>query len=190
MPIDTCKTVLQVEGTAGFQELVKRIFHGEISCLYQGAYATVLGTIAGHYPWFLVHNLLDSRIRIPQSVSAAIFRNALIGFAASAVSDTLSNPIRVVKTVKQAAAASNLDMSYVETINAICKKDGWAGLMLRGLGSRIITNGIQSIVFTIIWKWVSLNQTRELSWRKVIKVQKSGTPDIPEMTTSSKLQQV
>ena len=46
MPIDTAKTVLQVEGKEGYRSLMRRIVRGEISALYQGAAATAIAAAA------------------------------------------------------------------------------------------------------------------------------------------------
>lgn len=37
MPIDTCKTVLQVDSTTGFKNLLRKVKAGKIGVLYQGA---------------------------------------------------------------------------------------------------------------------------------------------------------
>ena len=37
MPIDTCKTVLQVDSTTGFKNLIRKVRAGKIGVLYQGA---------------------------------------------------------------------------------------------------------------------------------------------------------
>ncbi|GMI35904.1 hypothetical protein TeGR_g12111, partial [Tetraparma gracilis] len=49
MPLDTCKTVLQVDSTAGFRNLVRKVKAGKISVLYQGSMANALAAIVGHY---------------------------------------------------------------------------------------------------------------------------------------------
>lgn len=51
MPIDTCKTVLQVDSVEGFRNLMRRVKAGKISVLYQGAIANALSAFLGHYPW-------------------------------------------------------------------------------------------------------------------------------------------
>lgn len=56
-----------------------------------------------------------------------------------------------VKTTKQAAASLS-SYSYTQTIQIILAADGWPGLFGRGLSTRIMTNGLQSILFTVIWK--------------------------------------
>ena len=42
MPIDTCKTVLQVDSAEGFRNLMRRVKAGKIGLLYQGAHDSVL----------------------------------------------------------------------------------------------------------------------------------------------------
>ena len=34
----------------------------------------------------------------------------------------------------------------------VLRQDGWAGLFGRGLGVRLMTNGIQASMFTVLWK--------------------------------------
>jgi hypothetical protein len=51
MPIDTCKTVLQVDSKEGFRNLMRRVKAGKISVLYQGAIANAMSSMVGHYPW-------------------------------------------------------------------------------------------------------------------------------------------
>jgi hypothetical protein len=139
MPIDTCKTVLQVDGLRGFKFLTARVRRGEISALYTGAVATIVATMASHYPWFIVHNILDKYLTIRTGTVGFLLRSATIGFCASAVSDTLSNSIRVVKTVKQATTGE-----YVSYRDVILKVHSEGGL-----------KGLQSILFTVIWKLMS-----------------------------------
>jgi hypothetical protein len=49
--IDTMKTVLQVDSTEGFRNLLRRVGTGNFALLYQGAYATYVSSVLGHYPW-------------------------------------------------------------------------------------------------------------------------------------------
>jgi hypothetical protein len=83
-------------------------------------------------------------------------RNGLIGFAASAVSDIISNSMRVIKTHKQASYSRGIGAagknSYLEITRSILSESGIVGLFGRGLNARLIANGIQSMLFTIIWK--------------------------------------
>jgi hypothetical protein len=51
MPLDTCKTVLQVDSKEGFRNLMRRVRAGNIGVLYSGAIANALSSMLGHYPW-------------------------------------------------------------------------------------------------------------------------------------------
>lgn len=51
MPIDTCKTVLQVDSVDGFRNLIRKVKAGNIAVLYQGMFASALSSFVGHYPW-------------------------------------------------------------------------------------------------------------------------------------------
>ena len=53
-----------------------------------------------------------------------LLRNAAIGFMSSALSDSFTNSIRVIKTTKQ-AAASKRSVSYSEAVAMIFAADGW-----------------------------------------------------------------
>ena len=76
-------------------------------------------------------------------------RNATIGFMSSAVSDTCSNSIRVLKTCKQVSTKST---TYVDVYKNITTNQGISSLMFRGLGTKIISNGIQGMMFSILWR--------------------------------------
>merc|ERR1712216_319372 len=106
--------------------------------------------MGGHYPWFVTHNYLKEYWKGPKGKGAGVFRNAIIGLCSSAVSDVVSNSIRVVKTKKQTAKEV---LSYMATISLIVSEDGVQGLFLRGLGTKLITNGVSAMLFTILWKY-------------------------------------
>lgn len=56
-----------------------------------------------------------------------LVRNAFIGICSSAVSDCVSNSLRVIKTIKQTSGDANL--SYVQCVQGVIKKDGISGLL-------------------------------------------------------------
>ena len=159
MPIDTVKTIMQVEGKDSINILKDKYKQNGIRTFYQGSIASSSATIIGHYPWFYTYNLLSEMIPEKETTIENLKRNALIGFSSSLVSDITSNSLRVIKTTKQ--SHSN-NMNYNDTIKIIINNDGIRGLFLRGLETRIITNGLQSILFTIAFKnfmkkWEEIN---------------------------------
>lgn len=151
-PIDAFKTTLQVRGPAGITVLTQRIADEGILTLWSGALATSFATFAGHYPWFVTNNYLEAKVpQVPKDkVLKNMLRRALIGLCSSAVSDVVSNSIRVVKTKKQTAKEA---LTYMATISLIVSEDGVQGLMLRGLGTKLITNGVSAMLFSILWKY-------------------------------------
>ena len=61
---------------------------------------------------------------INKLIKSNLLRHAGIGFISSAVSDTLTNSIRVVKTTKQSLASKHI-VSYGDVIFKILSVDGW-----------------------------------------------------------------
>lgn len=78
-----------------------------------------------------------------------LLRSAVIGFAASVASDTISNSLRVLKTYRQVNATP---IGYADAARAVIAADGLKGLFGRGLKTRILANGLQGIMFSVLWK--------------------------------------
>jgi len=150
-PIDTLKTTLQVQGAAGMTILGDRIAAKGVMTLFSGSLGAAAGTLAGHYPWFITYNWLNEKVPKYDSGAPKLIRNALVGFVCSFVSDVVSNSVRVVKTAKQTAIG---DPGYMEVMNSIIAADGVQGLMFRGLTTKLISNGIQAMLFTVCWRLI------------------------------------
>eukprot|EP00920_Eleutheroschizon_duboscqi_P024482 GHVT01060832.1.p1 GENE.GHVT01060832.1~~GHVT01060832.1.p1 ORF type:complete len:342 (-),score=78.40 GHVT01060832.1:3410-4435(-) len=151
MPIDAWKTTKQVEGGAGLKILLAKARKHGVVKIYHGSGAAMAATWVGHYPWFFTFNYLQANM--PQFDALGPYskhiRTATIGFCSSVVSDTCSNSIRVLKTTKQ---TSPEPLSYPAAARGIIAKDGLLGLFGRGLSTRILTNGMQGMVFSVGWK--------------------------------------
>jgi len=87
---------------------------------------------------------------VPLGTAGSLTRNAAIGFAASAVTDTLTNAIRVLKTYRQTSADV---VSYADAARHIVRTDGLLGLWGRGLKTRLLSNGLQAALFSVSWKY-------------------------------------
>merc|ERR1712106_1291151 len=124
-PMDAFKTTLQVHGPAGLTLLTERIASEGVLTLWSGALATAFATFAGHYPWFVTNNYLEAKIPAPSKD-------------------------KVVTTKKQ---TSKIALSYMATVSTIVAEDGVQGLFLRGLGTKLITNGVSAMLFSILWKY-------------------------------------
>lgn len=152
MPIDACKTILQVEGADGLTKLGDKIKKGGVGVLWHGSIGAMSATFVGHYPWFFTNNYLndvlpkyDRKTELPKYLA----RNALMGFCSSAVSDTCSNSVRVIKTTIQ---TSTVPIGYGGALKMVIEKDGISGLLFRGLVTKIISNGCQGILFSVLWR--------------------------------------
>mmetsp|Transcript_2040 Transcript_2040/g.2296 ORF Transcript_2040/g.2296 Transcript_2040/m.2296 type:complete len:430 (-) Transcript_2040:509-1798(-) len=171
MPVDTSKTVMQVEGREGLENLYTSVASEGVGPLYRGALASAAATTVGHFPWFLTFNYLNEVLPLiegdAQKDSMVIFlklaRSAFLGLAASCVSDCCSNSLRVIKTTKQTAgliknddeedSGKTREMTYLEAVQLILEKDGWTGLLGRGLKTRLLTNAIQGAAFSVLWRY-------------------------------------
>jgi len=128
-----------------------------VPVLYHGALATASATIVGHYPWynfsfnlrFATFNLLNEKLPDYADKKKKLARRAFIGFCSSVISDSISNSLRVIKTTKQ---TSQNPITYKEAVNLVLEKDGIKGLFGRGLKTRILTNGLQGLIFSVLWK--------------------------------------
>lgn len=147
MPVDTVKTTMQVQGSLA--PLISKIKTGGPTVMFHGSMAASTATFVGHYPWFFTYNLLNEKWKKQDDRFAELGRRAAIGFSSSAVSDTVSNSVRVIKTFKQ---TSLTNITYPEAIKHVLAKDGVKGLMFRGLETKLLSNGLQGICFSILWK--------------------------------------
>ena len=55
-------------------------------------------------------------------------------------------PAALPQTAKEA-------LTYMATVMAIIEEDGPQGLFLRGLGTKLITNAVSAMLFTVLWKF-------------------------------------
>jgi len=151
MPVDTFKTVMQVEGKDGVSKLMTKFRAKGPTVFFHGAMAAWAANTVGHYPWFAMYNYLSETLPRGESTVEKLGRQALIGFCSSAVSDTCSNSIRVVKVYKQANTEA---ISYPEAVRRVIKESGLSGLFGRGLSTKIVSNGLQGLMFSVLWKLI------------------------------------
>jgi hypothetical protein len=155
MPLDTLKTMAQVEGANAPAVLRSKLaLLGPRRTLFAGAAGAAGAHAASFWPWFTVHNALQARVPRSQQDGAAgwaafAMRAAGIGLAASAVSDATSNALHVLKTRKQTAPAA---MSYPQAFRAAAAGGGvLRGVLLRGLGTKMCASAANGVLFTILW---------------------------------------
>lgn len=167
MPLDTFKSSMQVNGKDGVKLLKKRIETHGIKTLYNGAIASGTATMVGHFPWFFTYNYLQELIPKIEKYNYSnryldkhdtdyyhtkkILRSGFIGFCSSSISDISSNALRVIKVNRQTQPENT---GYKTLIKNIIEKEGINGLLTRGLKTKIIANGIQGMLFTIIFDYL------------------------------------
>ena len=149
MPIDAWKTTKQVEGKAGLAVLMQKVRVHGITKLWHGSMGAMSATWVGHFPWFFTNNYLTKTLPKFEFEHGKYVRNAFIGFCSSVVSDSISNSLRVVKTTKQTSVEP---VTYPQAVKMILAKDGYIGLFGRGLKTRIATNGLQGMIFSVGWR--------------------------------------
>jgi len=147
MPLDVMKTMKQIHGGTGLQELGGHLQNHGHSWLWRGSGASFFSTLAGHLPWYTTFNFLNRNLPTPPDAFERALRHGLIGFSASVVSDCCTNSLRVLKAIRQAEG-----ISYSEAARLVIRDDGISGLLGRGLKTRIIANGLQGLLFTALWK--------------------------------------
>jgi len=150
MPISTLQTILEVEGSQGWHILVRKVRQRSASVLWPGTGAALTATVVGHFSWFFIFNLVQEKVPKRDEPLANLSRNALSGFLASLVADTTSNSLHVVKTVRQTSAKV---LSYKGAIHEVVNQDGVMGLLSRGLATRYLANGLQGIMFSVLYKY-------------------------------------
>jgi hypothetical protein len=151
-PVDTLKTVVQVDGwAAGMAILSHNFAENGPTALFRGAVASSLATMAGHYPWFLMYNVLSQRLPVPKKMVLKLARSALIGWMASITSDCVSNPLRVLKTMKQTMPG---DPSYADVLAKLAEDENSVvlALLFRGLGVKLVANAVQGLLFVVLWR--------------------------------------
>ena len=65
--------------------------------------------------------------------------------------------LRVLKTVRQTSLDSGDEdsskFSYIEAATDIIDSEGWAGLLGRGLETRLLANAVQGALFSVLFKF-------------------------------------
>lgn len=136
--------------TGRFSNVVDKVKVAGLLSLYNGALAVALGTFVGHYPWFFVYNFLSEAVPEQETPLMKLAWRALLGFCSSAVSDTCSNWIRVLKVYKQSDPDQ---LTYIQVLMKVIAESGVTGLFFGGLETKILANGLQAILFSILWKY-------------------------------------
>ena len=121
---------------------------GPVAVFFKGTVGTMVAQFMGHYPWYTVQNFLEVWVPVQEeAVLYTLVRAAAIGCVATIVSDCVTNGIHVVNTYRQ---TSSVPLSYSETVRRVIAEDGVVGLFTRGLGTKVIANCLNAIIFKVL----------------------------------------
>jgi len=158
LPLEVARTNLQAAGAAaGGSRLRAGLAAAGWRSLYAGGLASAASTGTGHLVFFSTLNALHGRLpAAPEGAGegASLARWGALGLAASAAADAATNGFRVVTTAAQTrGAAAGGRGSYGALVRALARQPGgvW-GLLGRGLGTRMASNGGQAVFFLVAWK--------------------------------------
>ena len=133
MPLDTISNIYQVHGKNGYKEIKGNLYRGTLA---YGLSASISSTLwLTSYSYFIKYNLFTNEN----------LNFLFTGFTSSLITDLVINPIRVIKTNKQAYAK---EQSYKYIINNINKDVGF----YRGFKLRLGYNAINGALFVFFWK--------------------------------------
>ena len=150
VPIDTLDIFLQVEGKKGIQSLKNKVNNKGVRVLYYGLTPWITSNFISTFCWYNIHNYLDDKFKDKCKEGLEFnIKNGVIGLSASVVSDTITNPLRILKIYKQ---SNTNEVSYTETYKNIIKTRGPSELFLRGLKTRLMIHGLQNVFFVLVWK--------------------------------------
>ncbi|PIL27089.1 hypothetical protein GSI_10229 [Ganoderma sinense ZZ0214-1] len=121
-PVDTVKMTMQTDGNAGMEILRSKIKSYGLGSLCYGAIGAAAAGLAGHYPSYGTNSYLDEVLPAPRASE----RNS---------SNVHETPI-----------------GYVAAVEAVVAEDGLRGLLGRGLKTLILANGVQGLMFSVLWK--------------------------------------
>jgi hypothetical protein len=144
IPLDNLDNMLQVEGKRAFTKLKYKINNYGLGILYYGGGISVVYNLIGNFSWFGTYNILNTN-------SNNIYYNGFVGLSCSLASDLSTNPLRILKLNKQTVT---YNVGYTSIFKNIYQTHGLIEFWSRGLGIRIISHGIQSSLFVVLWKYI------------------------------------
>lgn len=131
MPLDTISNTLQVHGKYGYKHIRGNLYRGTFA--YAGIHSLNSSLWLLNYSYFKEHKPFKNEN----------LNHIYTGLSCSLVSDLVVNPLRVIKTNKQAFSNNK---SYTEITKRL------KGSFYRGFSIRLIFNALNSGLFVLLWK--------------------------------------
>lgn len=152
MPIDALKSTAQSHGGSPLPMLAAKVKKGGPQVLFHGAMAAAFANFLGSLTWFTPYRFFDNHIDMWKKTDLLyqkLMRSMALGFCASIISDTTTNSIRVIKVVRQTASEP---ISYPAAVKKVIAEEGFKGLFGRGLTTKLASNGVQGMMFSVFWR--------------------------------------
>jgi len=134
LPLDTLSNIYQVHGKDGYKHAKGNLYRGALA---YGAIHSISSS-----SWLLSYSHMKD-IKVFENDN---FNYMLTGFTCSAITDTIVNPLRVIKTNKQAFANEKSYFAIVQDM----MKDGLG--LYRGYRTRLTYNAINGALFVLFWQ--------------------------------------
>ena len=144
-PLDCISNIYHVYGHKGTSIIQNKIKNNGIMSLYNGVGPILILTTLSNILWFGSFQFLEKYNKYNINT---YLQNGMNGFISSSISNIILNPIRVLKIYKQTSTNNN---NYLQHFSDLIK-DNKFNIFYRGLSSRVLIYGVQSALFTIIWK--------------------------------------
>lgn len=140
-PLEGYKVISQRYGNRAHKIIRLNIRKQGLKTMWRGSTDNGLSNYVEHVTWFHTYDTLDKRL----SNMNVLLKSGFLGLTSSFTTDLMSNHLKIVKTMKQTT-----NLTYKQIIKDIIRKNGVKGLFVRGLGTKLLTNGFQSLVFSIL----------------------------------------
>jgi hypothetical protein len=163
MPIDALKTAAQSHGGSPLPLLSAKVKKDGPQVLFHGAMAAAAANWLGSVTWFGPYRFFDQNTDMWKKTDVLyqkLMRSMALGFCASIISDTTTNSIRVIKVVRQTSGET---ISYAGAVKKVIAEEGFKGLFGRGLSTKLASNGVQGMMFSVLWR---LGQEKWDHWQK------------------------
>ena len=136
LPLDTLSNVYQVHGKDGYKHVRGNLYRGALA---YGAIHCISGS-----SWLLSYSHIKNWNLFENKNINYLFT----GFTCSLITDTIINPLRVIKTHKQAFSTNQ---SYFQIIKKMIGGNSNSGFY-RGYRTRLTYNAINGSLFVLLWQ--------------------------------------
>lgn len=148
LPIENLDHMLQVNGNKGYRMLFEKIKNEGYKVLYYGGLPSIANNFLGYVSWYYTFSILERNDELKNNYPKCY--SAFEGATCTVISDTITNPFRVLKLYRQTYMSN---VSYYRCYREIIDSSNYINFATRGLSTRLVMHSLQSSVFVILWKY-------------------------------------